>query len=40
MDINFFFKNFINSNNYLEQFNFLKDSAIKEEYLGTVNTRS
>ena len=34
MDINFFFKNFINSNNYLEQFNFLKDSAIKEEYLG------
>jgi len=34
MDINFFIKSFVNSNNYLEQFNLLKSSAIKEEYLG------
>jgi len=34
MDINFFIKSFVNSNNYLEQFNLLKSSVIKEEYLG------
>ena len=34
MDINFFFKSFVNYNNYLEHFYFLKSSAIKEEYLG------
>ena len=34
MDINFFVKNFLNSNNYLEQLNVLKDSSIREEYLG------
>jgi NADH-quinone oxidoreductase subunit A len=34
MDINFFIKSFVNSNSYLEQFDFLKSSAIKEEYLG------
>ena len=33
MDINFFFKSFIGSNAYLEQFNLLKSSSIKEEYL-------
>jgi len=33
MDINFFIKSFINSNSYLEQFNILKSSAVKEEYL-------
>ena len=33
MDINFFIKSFINSNSYLEQFDVLKSSAIKEEYL-------
>jgi len=32
MDINFFIKSFINSNGYLEQFNILKSSAVKEEY--------
>ena len=32
MDINFFIKSFINSNSYLEQFNVLKGSAVKEEY--------
>ena len=32
MDINFFIKSFINSNSYLEQFNILKSSAVKEEY--------
>jgi len=32
MDINFFIKSFINSNSYLEQFNILKGSAVKEEY--------
>jgi NADH-quinone oxidoreductase subunit A len=34
MDINFFFKNFINSNIYSEEFNLLKTSAIKEEFIG------
>ena len=34
MDINFFFKTFITSSNYLEQFNLLNSSAIKHEYLG------
>lgn len=34
MDINFFFKSFLNNNAYAEQFNLLKSSAIKEEYLG------
>jgi len=34
MDINLFSKNFINSNNYLEQFSLLKESSMKEEYLG------
>jgi NADH-quinone oxidoreductase subunit A len=33
MDINFFIKSFINSNSYLEQFDVLKSSAVKEEYL-------
>ena len=33
MDINFFIKSFINSNSYLEQFDLLKSSAVKEEYL-------
>jgi NADH-quinone oxidoreductase subunit A len=32
MDINFFIKSFIDSNGYLEQFNILKSSAVKEEY--------
>lgn len=34
MDTNFFLQNFINSNNYLENYLFIKDSAMKEEYLG------
>ena len=34
MDINFFIKSFINSNNYFYQFNLLKNSSIKEEYIG------
>ena len=34
MDINFFFKNFINYNNYLEQFNLFKSSPMQDEYLG------
>ena len=34
MDINFFFKSFSTSNSYVEQFNVLNDSAIKEEYIG------
>ena len=34
MDINFFFKTFITSSSYLEQFNLLNRSAIKDEYLG------
>ena len=33
MDINFFIKSFVDSNGYLEQFNILKSSAVKEEYL-------
>ena len=33
MDINFFVKNFFNSNTYLEQLTILKDSSMKEEYL-------
>ena len=33
MDINFFIKSFINSNSYLEQFDILKNSSVKEEYL-------
>jgi NADH-quinone oxidoreductase subunit A len=33
MDINFFIKSFINSNSYLEQFDVLKSSSVKEEYL-------
>jgi NADH-quinone oxidoreductase subunit A len=33
MDINFFIKSFINSNSYLEQFDILKSSSVKEEYL-------
>lgn len=33
MDINFFIKSFINSNSYLEQFDILESSAVKEEYL-------
>lgn len=32
MGINFFIKSFIDSNGYLEQFNILKSSAVKEEY--------
>ena len=36
MDINFFIKSFINSNNYFYQFNLLKNSSIKEEYLGII----
>ena len=34
MDINFFIKSFINSNNYFYQLNQIKNSSIKEEYLG------
>ena len=33
MDINFFIKSFVNSNSYLEQFDLLKSSVIREEYL-------
>jgi NADH-quinone oxidoreductase subunit A len=33
MDINFFMKNFLNFNNYSEQFNLLNSSSIREEYL-------
>ena len=33
MDINFFVKIFFNSNNYLEEFNLLNSSSIREEYL-------
>ena len=36
MDINFFIKSFVNSSNYLEQFDLLKSSAIREEYLGVL----
>jgi NADH-quinone oxidoreductase subunit A len=34
MDINFFMKNFLNFNNYSEQFNLLNSSSTREEYLG------
>lgn len=34
MDINFFFKSFVNYNGYFENFNFVNSSSIKEEYLG------
>lgn len=34
MDINFFMKNFLDFNNYSEQFNLLNSSSIREEYLG------
>lgn len=34
MDTNFFLKTFITSSSYLEQFNLLNRSAIKDEYLG------
>jgi NADH-quinone oxidoreductase subunit A len=34
MDINFFYKSFLTSNSYAEQFNVLNASAIKEEYMG------
>jgi NADH-quinone oxidoreductase subunit A len=33
VDINFFYKSFSTSNNYVEQFNVLNASAIKEEYM-------
>jgi NADH-quinone oxidoreductase subunit A len=34
VDINFFYKSFLTSNSYGEQFNVLNASAIKEEYMG------
>lgn len=34
MDIHFFIKNFIISSRYFEQFNFVKTSSMKEEYIG------
>ena len=34
MDINFFFKSFVNYNNYMEQFTLLTGSSMKKEYLG------
>jgi NADH-quinone oxidoreductase subunit A len=34
VDINFFLKSFLTSNSYVEQFNVLNASAIKEEYVG------
>ena len=34
MDTNFFLKSFLTSNNYVENFNVLNTSAIKEEYVG------
>lgn len=34
MDINFFVKTFLESNNYSEQFNLLLPSSLREEYLG------
>ena len=34
MDINFFIKTFLNSNKYFLEFNLLKSSFIREEYLG------
>ena len=32
MDTNFFIKNFLNSNKYLERFDLLNSSSIREEY--------
>jgi NADH-quinone oxidoreductase subunit A len=34
MNIDFFTKNFFNFNSYLEQFNLLNSSSVREEYLG------
>ena len=34
MDINFFIKTFLNSNKYFSEFNLVKSSFIREEYLG------
>lgn len=34
MDINFFVKNFLTSNKYLEEFNLLNSSSVREEYFG------
>ena len=34
MDINFFVKTFLSSNSYLENFNLLNHSSMREEYLG------
>lgn len=34
MDTNFFVKNFLHANSYLEQFYLLHSSSIREEYLG------
>lgn len=34
MDSNFFMKNFLNSNKYLEHFDLLNSSSIREEYFG------
>nr|AEP20747.1 NADH dehydrogenase subunit 3 [Kryptoperidinium foliaceum endosymbiont] len=34
MDINFFVKNFLSSNKYLEEFNLLNSSSVREEYFG------
>jgi len=34
MDINFFVKSFLNSDNYVEKLSVLKDSSMLEEYLG------
>nr|QXV92910.1 NADH dehydrogenase subunit 3 [Nitzschia anatoliensis] len=34
MDINFFVKNFFTSNKYLEEFNLLNSSSVRDEYFG------
>lgn len=34
MDINFFVKNFLTSNKYLEEYNLLNSSSVREEYFG------
>ncbi|MBE0439330.1 MAG: NADH-quinone oxidoreductase subunit A [Gammaproteobacteria bacterium] len=34
MDINFFVKNFLISNKYLEEYNLLNSSSVREEYFG------
>lgn len=34
METNFFLKNFLNSNKYVENLNLIKASALKEEYFG------